>query len=123
MAILERFVPGNQYLAVGIIREGAIGQLWLIERTVTAAPWTATTSLRLPPRSAQHLEKQARTQITQIFGSHSVRDAVFSADLVAGDGKIYVLRLSPRLEGLGTCKLIELATGVDLIKHRIAARD
>ncbi len=117
--MLERHITGQAGIAQGILRDGRVEPLWLMDRTSVDEPYTSLASLRMPSRVPQHLRKQLITSLELIFQALEVKDCLFNADFIAGEGKIHILSITPTLAGYGAGALIKAATGVDLTRYAI----
>ena len=117
--MLERHMEGEVGLAQGILAGGKVERLWVADRTCAAEPYTSLASLRMPSRLPQHLRKALIAALEMVFGALEITDCVFHADFVAGDGKVYLLGVTPTLAGYGMAEMIRVSSGADVAKYAV----
>ena len=118
-ALVEGFVPGVQLTCEGLLRDGAIVAVWLTRRETAPAPWVATWGHTLPSGLDANAESAVVAAVLDVMRRLDVHDGPFDADVVWDGEKCTILEATPRLGGNSLSRLIETASGFDLVDEAV----
>jgi biotin carboxylase len=114
-AMLEALLPGSQHTAEGWMQGGRVAAMLVTERLTAPAPHVATLGHRVPAALPAGAEAALRAQIEALFAELGYREGPFDADAVLAPEGPVLLEISPRTGGNGLMRLVEAATGADVM--------
>ena len=115
--VAERWIDGHQGTCEGILVDGRIATAWLLDRQTAPAPYVATHGHFLPTTLDLATQAAVLARIESLWANLDVRSGLFDCDFVVGNGKVYVLEMSPRLGGNSIARLLRFATGFDPLEY------
>ena len=118
-AIVERRIVGHQGTCEGILRDGRIATVWLLDRQTAAPPHVATHGHYVPTSLDARVEAAVLERIESVWAKLGVREGLFDCDFVVGPDAVYVLELAPRLGGNSIAGLLAFAADFDALEYII----
>ncbi len=119
VGILERFIEGFQGTCEGVLRNGRIEQIFLLDRMTAEPPYVATRGHCFPTTLPVLSRERLLHQLHRVWSLMGISDGPFDCDFVASEQEVYILELSPRLGGNCISKLLQAATGFDIVEYAI----
>lgn len=114
--LVEEYIHGHQGTVEGVLKDGRITLHFVLDRQTAPAPYVTTTGHRLPSQLPAHIQQQVIDHLEHVWALLGVRQGVFDADFVHGNGTVYLIEITPRLGGNSISQLIRQAAGVDLVE-------
>lgn len=118
-AILEQYVDGFQGTCEGIVNNGKIEYMAVLDRQTASSPYVTTIGHHLPSSISDCIQKQLVHQIEYIWRILKTTETVFDCDFVISGENIFIIELTPRLGGNSITKLLKKSQNVDLAKYAI----
>ena len=119
--ICERFIDGHQGTCEGVLVDGTLALLCLMDRRTVAPPHTTTAGQHVPTRLPAHLQDRLCAHLQRLWAALGVSNGPFDCDFVATDDEVYLLEASPRIGGNGIAALLRAAWDFDIIAYAVRA--
>lgn len=120
--IIEEYVAGTHFSVEGVIDGGAPVFCAVSRRTITAAPYFISTSLRLPADLPAQVLAEIRQQLATMCTRLDYHRGPLNADLVVdAAGAVHLIEIGARVGGNGMAELVMASYGVDVLEASIAA--
>jgi biotin carboxylase len=117
--LVEEFLDGWQGTAEGILADGDLRLLAVLDRETADPPYCATRGHRYPSDLPAETVRLLREQLNRLWSLLDYREGPFDCDFVVVNGTPFLLEATPRLGGNGITNLLRTATGFDLAEYAV----
>jgi biotin carboxylase len=114
LALLESFLEGTQGTCEGVLVDGRIRLMAVLDRITAPRPWVATAGHLFPCSLDASTQEGMRRMLEGLWAKFGIRDTVFDCDFISQGGEVHILEMTPRLGGNSIERLIEETHGLDL---------
>lgn len=120
-ALIETFVPGNEYGAEALVVNGEIHVLGIMKKWMTKPPYYAELGHQIPSELPIELENKAIECVKNAIRALDINHGAVNMDLIINEeGEVHIVDVGARMGGnmIGPC-IIPSGTGINYIENLI----
>lgn len=120
-ALIETFVPGNEYGAESLVVNGDIHVLGIMKKWMTKPPYYAELGHQIPSELSAELENKAIECVKNTIKALDINHGAVNMDLIINEkGNVHVVDVGARMGGnmIGPC-IIPIGTGINYMENLV----
>lgn len=120
-ALIETFVPGNEYGAESLVVNGEIHVLGIMKKWMTKPPYYAELGHQIPSELPVELENKAIECVRNTIKALDINHGAVNMDLIINEkGEVHIVDVGARMGGnmIGPC-IIPSGTGINYMENLI----
>jgi len=117
--IVEEYIVGAQGTAEGLMLDGEIDSLFVMDRKTAAPPFVTTVGHQIPSELPAQIIDELSRQISLIWSELKVNNGPFDCDFVVKGSNVYILEITPRIGGNSISRLLNYAVNFDIIENSL----
>ena len=120
-ALIETFVPGNEYGAESLVVNGEIHVLGIMKKWMTKTPYYAELGHQIPSELPVELENKAIECVKNTIKALDINHGAVNMDLIINEkGEVHIVDVGARMGGnmIGPC-IIPSGTGINYMENLI----
>jgi biotin carboxylase len=114
--VLEQFILGHQGTLEGVLLDGELVFSLLLDRQTVAPPFVVTAGHQVPTCLSEASQGRVLSRVQDVMARLGIHTGPFDCDfVVAEDGEVYLLEISPRVGGNAISDLLKTACSFDIV--------
>ena len=120
-ALIETFVPGNEYGAESLVVNGEIHVLGIMKKWMTRPPYYAELGHQIPSELPSEVENKAIECVRKAIKALDINHGAVNMDLIINEKReVHIVDVGARMGGnmIGPC-IIPIGTGINYLENLI----